>query len=127
MAQTEIARVERRGRAQLISALAESRAGISENAADLADLVNVPKRIRRSLSDTPMKRAATALVAGLVSSKLLFSRSDSTGTTRHGLLNRFFPELDFNSILRLLLKCYLEPEEIDLRALLRERLRDYLD
>ena len=127
MAQTEIASIEKRGRAQLIIALAEARSGISENTAELADLVNVPKRIRRSLSDAPMKRAATALVAGLVSSRLLSRQPDTAGATKHGLFHRLFPDLDFHTILRLLLKSYLEPGEIDFRALLRERLRDYLN
>ena len=126
MAQTELAPFEKRGRAQLIAALAEARSGISENAGELADLVNVPKRIRRSLSDAPMKRAATALVAGLISSRLLSADRRRAQGSESGLIHRFFPDLDFKGVVRLLLKWYLEPGEVDLRALLRERLHDYL-
>jgi hypothetical protein len=126
MAQTEIAPHERRGRAQLIAALAEARTGISENAGELADLVNVPKRIHRSLTDAPMKRAATALVAGLISSRLLSSNRDRPRSSESGLIQRFLPDMDFRGVVRLLLKWYLEPEEVDLHALLRERLREYL-
>lgn len=126
MAQTELAPFEKRGRAQLIATLAEARSGISENAGELADLVNVPKRIRRSLSDAPMKRAATALVAGLISSRLLSADRSRAQDSESGLIHRFFPDLDFKGVVRLLLKWYLEPGEVDLRALLRERLHDYL-
>ena len=126
MAQTEITTERRRGRAELIAALAASRDGIAADSGELADLVNVPQRIRRSLKDTPVKRAATALAAGFISSKLLSKKRRSTKQRNPGWLHRTFPDLDFKKIVTLLLKSYLEPETIDLRALLRERLRDYL-
>ena len=127
MAQTEIEIRNRRGRAELIAALGDARDGIRRDATELGDLVNVPKRIRTSLADAPLRRAATAVAAGLISSKLFSRKKRSrSGDEKPRWLHRLFPEFDLKKIIRLLLKSYLEPEEIDLRALIRERLRDYL-
>jgi hypothetical protein len=94
MAQTEITTSRVRGRAELIAALSDSRAGITHDAADLADLANVPKRIRRSLCDTPIKRAAAALVAGLLSSKILSKKNRDPKLQKSGWLHRLVTDLD---------------------------------
>lgn len=127
MAQTEIEVSRRRGRAELIAALAEARSGITRDATDLGDLVNVRKRIRESIADPPLRRIAAAIAAGLISSNFLRRRRRrADGEERPGWFQRLIPELDFKAMVRLLLRCYLEPEEVELRAMIRERLREYL-
>ena len=126
MAETEITTTRRRGRAELIAALANARAGITTDAVELADRVNVPRRIRRSIADSPLKRAATALLAGLAGSRLLTKSRPRSRKAGPAWLQRHFPNLDLKKIVRLLLVSYLEPEKIDLRAWLREQLRDFL-
>ena len=127
MAQTEIEIRQRRSRAELIAALGEARTGISRDAAELSNLTNVPKRIRSTLADAPLRRAATAMIAGLVGSRFLSKkkRRPRDGSSQ-GWLRSFIPDFDLKKILAVLLKCYLEPDEVDLPALIRAKVKDYL-
>ena len=126
MAEAEIQTRRRRGRAELIAALAEARSGMRRDTGDMADLVNVPQRIRKTIAEAPLARAGGALIAGIVGSRLLTGRKRRADGPSGGTFRSLFPDFDFRGILRLLLKAYLEPDEVDLKALLRERLREYL-
>lgn len=99
---------------------------MGKGAGELADLVNVPKRIKQTLAGSPFQRSAAALVAGLVSSRLLSKKSETRDEEKSGWLHRLFPDLNLKKILSLLLNSYLEPEKVDLEALLKARLREYL-
>lgn len=126
MAQTEIQARRPRGRAELIAALADARSGIRRDSSDLADLANVPKRIRSTLTKAPLGRAVLALVAGLVGSRLFSRKRPRPKNSSPGWFQRWFPDFDRKKLLTLLLQSYLEPDQVDLRALLRERLREFL-
>ena len=126
MAQTKNDAPERRSRAELIAAIGEARAGMSADAAELSDLVNVPKRIRATLKDAPISKAASAVIAGFVGSTLLSKKRDRPERTRSGWLHKFFPDFEVQDIFRFLLKSYLEPGHVDLATLVRTKLRDLL-
>ncbi|MFT4549995.1 MAG: hypothetical protein ACI8XO_002267 [Verrucomicrobiales bacterium] len=127
MAQTEITTGRQRERAELIAALSESRAGMARGAGEVVDFVNVPKRIKQTLSDTPLKRAATALVAGFISSKLLSKKKQPDhDDEKSSWFHRLFPDFDPKNLFSLLLTSYLEPDKIDLESMLKTRLRDFL-
>ena len=126
MAQTEIESRAPRGRAELIAALADSRSGLKRDTSDLADLANVPKRIRATVSEAPLARAAAALAAGFISSKWFSKKGSHSSDSSRGWFRRTFPEFDLKKLMALLLKSYLEPDLVDLGALLRNRLREHL-
>ncbi len=115
-----------RGRSELIAALAEARSGISKDASDIGDFVNVPKRIRTSLAEATGVKVAPALAAGLLGSQFFKKKRKGSEEEKAGWLSMVFPEFDLKKIIHLLLKSYLEPDQVDLKAIIRERLREFL-
>jgi len=124
MAQTNIESRGSRGRSELIAALAAARSGLSRDTGELTEFTDISKRIRSSLGDAPLGRAAAALVAGLVGSQLLSGwRRQPKDPASPNWFQRSFPEFNLEKLVGLLLRSYLEPDQVDLKAMLRDYLK----